>query len=122
METRLVIIILLVHLIVIYYFVVGRHWLKCRLAGVAVSQADILFMRFRGVPAALLTDELVRAHKAGVPLTRMQLEMVYLSGGDIRNVVSGLIYAKRAESGLTYKDALELYLNNVDIATRLKET
>ena len=88
-------------------------WLQARTAGAPVSLLNLVFMRFRKVPPALIVNSRITAVKAGLPFTTDQLEAHYLSGGDITHVVLAMIAADKAGISLSYDRACA-----IDLATK----
>ena len=92
------------------------------LSGVHMSQSEIIFMRLRRTPVDLIISELIKASKSGVSVTRDQLEVIHLSGGNVSNVVAGLIYAKSREISLSFSEASKLDQQKLDLVEHLKKT
>ena len=88
-------------------------WLQARTAGAPVSLLNLVFMRFRKVPPALIVNSRITAVKAGLPFSTDQLEAHYLSGGDITHVVLAMIAADKAGISLSYDRACA-----IDLATK----
>src|SRR6201996_134344 len=64
----IVIAIIVVLVIFLYYFPLAL-WIRTIAAGVPLSIGALIRMRVIGVPAGLIVANLVRARKAGVPVT-----------------------------------------------------
>jgi len=88
-------------------------WFQARVAGAPVGLLNLVFMRFRKVPPALIVNGRITAVKAGLPFTTDQLEAHYLSGGDITHVVLAMIAADKAGISLDYDKACA-----IDLATK----
>jgi uncharacterized protein YqfA (UPF0365 family) len=119
-EIQLIIIIGIALILILYYLLIARYWLKCLLSGVRISQLEIIFMRFRGTPVELIITELIKSNKSGVLLTRDELEACHLAGGNVSNVVNGLIYAKSIGYKMTIAEAIQLDQQKFDIVNYLK--
>jgi uncharacterized protein YqfA (UPF0365 family) len=76
---------------------------------------EIAFIRMRNVPVNKILTELIKAHKSGLSLKLIEIEGCHLSGGDVKNVVDGLIYANAKNIELTFKEASLLDLQKRDI-------
>jgi len=76
-------------------------WLQALTAGARVSLINLIGMRFRKIPPALIVNSRITAVKAGLPFSTDQLEAHYMSGGDITHVVLAMIAADKA--GITTK-------------------
>ncbi len=88
-------------------------WIQARTAGAPVSLLNLVFMRLRKVPPALIVNSRITAVKAGLPFTTDQLEAHYLSGGDIPHVVLAMIAADKAGISLPFDRACA-----IDLATK----
>jgi len=88
-------------------------WIQARTAGAPVSLLNLVFMRLRKVPPALIVNSRITAVKAGLPFTTDQLEAHYLSGGDIPHVVLAMIAADKAGISLSFDRACA-----IDLATK----
>jgi uncharacterized protein YqfA (UPF0365 family) len=82
------------------------------MTGAPVSFLNLLSMRLRRVPIALVVQSRITAVKAGIPLTTDQLEAHYLAGGDVNQVVRALIAAEKANLNLGFNQAAA-----IDLAT-----
>ena len=71
-------------------------WLRTRLAGAPVSMFNLVAMRLRQVPYALIVDVRIRATKAGIQITIDEVEAQFLAGGNVLACVHALIAAKKA--------------------------
>ncbi|MBI3884994.1 MAG: flotillin-like protein FloA [Opitutae bacterium] len=71
-------------------------WLRSRLAGAPVSMLNLVAMRLRQVPYALIVDVRIRATKAGINITIDEVEAQFLAGGNVLACVHALIAAKKA--------------------------
>jgi uncharacterized protein YqfA (UPF0365 family) len=87
-------------------------WIQARMTGAPVSFLNLLSMRLRRVPIALVVQSRITAVKAGIPLTTDQLEAHYLAGGDVNQVVRALIAAEKANLNLGFNQAAA-----IDLAT-----
>lgn len=100
--------------VLIFMRLVGL-WLSAILAGVRVSLLQMVLMRWRRVDPRAIVDNMVTAHKAGIPLTRDQLEAHYLAGGNIKRVVNALVSADKANIPLDFKSATAIDLAGRDV-------
>lgn len=99
---------------------VGRFWLKSLLSGIRITPTQIIIMRIRNTPVNLILTEQIKAAKAGVSINREDLEACHLSGGNVKNVVSGLIFSKAINFDLSIKEAMQLDLQRHDIVNYLR--
>ncbi|MBK1792619.1 flotillin-like protein FloA [Persicirhabdus sediminis] len=88
-------------------------WIQAKSAGAPVSIINLVFMRFRKVPPALIVNSRITAMKANLAYSTDSLEAHYLSGGDVTNVVLALIAADKAGIPLTFERACA-----IDLATK----
>ncbi|MCD6303954.1 MAG: flotillin-like FloA family protein [Planctomycetes bacterium] len=90
-----------------------RPWLAARVGGVPMGLGEYVGMRRRGIDARAVTYALLRAHQAGVQVTREQLEAHDKAGGHVGRTVAALIGAEQADLRLTWR-----MLAAVDLAGR----
>ena len=83
----------IVLLIVFIYLVPVYIWFLCVLNGVKISLIQLIFMRWRKVPPAIIVNAMINSRKAGLNLSSDLLEAHYLAGGHVRSVVNALISA-----------------------------
>lgn len=104
-----------VFLWLLFYFIPIRLWFEALLSGVSVSLIQLILMRWRNVPPKIIVRLLVTAQKAGLNLSRNDLEAHYLAGGNLRPVVSALISADKANIILDFKTATAIDLAGRDV-------
>ncbi len=85
-------------------------WFQAKVSGSDVGLLNIVFMRFRKVPAKLIVEAQITATKADLKVTANQLEAHYLAGGNVMRVVQALVAASRANIALTLKQATAIDL------------
>src|SRR5688500_15450938 len=95
-ELILIGVVILLVIIVFFYLIPFPLWISAMLSGVYVNLLQLMFMRFRKVPPGLIVTSLITATKAGLHLTRNDLEAHYLAGGRVVSVVNALISAQKA--------------------------
>lgn len=96
------------------YIPVGL-WFSALVSGVRVSLLQLVLMRWRNVPPKIIVNAMITSKKAGLELTRDDLEAHYLAGGKIKNVVEALISADKANMGLDFKTATAIDLAGRDV-------
>ncbi len=103
--------VVLVVAIVLFNFlgIFVRAWV----AGAYVGLGNMVAMRLRGVPVALIVDSRITAVKAGIQLATDPLEAHYLAGGNVQQVVLALIAADKAGIPLDFDRACA-----IDLATK----
>ncbi|MBK8343537.1 MAG: flotillin-like protein FloA [Bacteroidetes bacterium] len=121
MENNQIVLILVIVVgfaILIFFLIFMRLfglWLSAQLAGVRISLLQLILMRWRRVDPRAIVDNMVTAHKAGIPLTRDQLEAHFLAGGNIKRVVNALVSADKANIPLDFKAATAIDLAGRDV-------
>ncbi len=100
---------------VILYFIPIGLWFSALLSGVRVSLIQLIFMRWRKVPPSVIVKAMINSTKAGLSLTRDQLEAHYLAGGNVINVVNALISADKANIPLDFNSATAIDLAGRDV-------
>jgi len=98
-----------------FYFVPLGLWFSAVFARVYVPIGQLIGMRIRKVPPAIIINALVSATKAGLKLNRDDLEAHYLAGGNVRSVVNALISADKANIQLDFKAATAIDLAGRDV-------
>ena len=88
-------------------------WVRARLAGAEVGLFDLVGMRLRSVPYAVIVDAKIAATKAGLSVDVEKIDAHYLAGGNIVQTVQALIAAQKAGLHLDWNRACA-----IDIATR----
>lgn len=97
------------------YFVPFPLWVTAFASGVRVSLFQLVIMRLRKVPPSTIVNTMITAHKAGLSLTRNDLEAHYLAGGRVVTVVNALISAKKANIDLDFGAATAIDLAGRDV-------
>lgn len=105
----------LIGLWLIFYFIPVGLWFTALLSGVRISLIQLIFMRWRKVPPKVIVDALITSFKAGIQLTRNELEAHYMAGGRVKTVVNALISADKANIPLDFKAATAIDLAGRDV-------
>jgi len=108
-------VILFIVLAVFFTFVPVALWISALAAGVRVSIFTLIGMRLRRVIPSRIVNPLIKAHKAGLPVTINQLESHYLAGGNVDRVVNALIAAHRANIELSFERCAAIDLAGRDV-------
>lgn len=108
-------VILFIVLAVFFTFVPVALWISALAAGVRVSIFTLIGMRLRRVIPSRIVNPLIKAHKAGLPVTINQLESHYLAGGNVDRVVNALIAAHRANIELSFERCAPIDLAGRDV-------
>ncbi|MDY4861645.1 MAG: flotillin-like protein FloA [Candidatus Onthomorpha sp.] len=102
-------------LLVFFYLVPINMWFQCVLNGVKISLIQLIFMRWRKVPPAIIVNAMVNSKKAGLNISSDLLEAHYLAGGHVRSVVNALISADKANIALDFNTATAIDLAGRDV-------
>ncbi len=100
---------------IMLYFVPVGLWFSALLSGVRISLLQLVFMRWRKVPPSVIVTAMINATKAGLTITRDELEAHYLAGGRVKLVVNALISADKANIPLNFKAATAIDLAGRDV-------
>ncbi|MCH5319538.1 MAG: flotillin-like protein FloA [Paramuribaculum sp.] len=107
---------LLIVLCILFYYVPFFLWISAQVSGVRISLMQLVLMRIRKVPAAVIVRALIEAHKAGLQdVKRDDLEAHYLAGGNVEKVVHALVSASKANIDLGFKMATAIDLAGRDV-------
>ena len=110
-----VVIIALIILAVIFRYFPVMLWVSAQASGVNISLFQLFMMRIRNVPPQVIVRAMVEAHKAGIGLTRDELEAHFLAGGHVEQVVHALVSANKAGLNLSFSDAAAIDLAGRDV-------
>lgn len=97
------------------YFVPVNLWITAVFSGVKISILDLVLMRLRKVPPAVVVSGLINSSKAGLKITTNEIETHYLAGGNVFNVIKALISADKANIPLDFKMATAIDLAGRDV-------
>ncbi len=100
---------------VIFYFIPVGLWFSALVSGVRISLIQLVLMRWRKIPPAVIVNSLIAATKAGLKLNRNELEAHFLAGGRVKSVVNALISADKANMDLDFKSATAIDLAGRDV-------
>ena len=90
-------------------------WISAIASGVRISLWQLFLMRIRNVPPSVIAKAMVEAHKAGIKLSRDELEAHYLAGGHVEQVVHALVSASKANIDLPFGMAAAIDLAGRDV-------
>ena len=110
------IVVIVIGLIALFYMVPVRLWITAIFSGVRLKLfRDLVGMRLRRVPPAVIVNPLITAHKAGIGVETPKLEAHYLAGGHVQQVVNALISADKADIDLAFERATAIDLAGRDV-------
>lgn len=105
----------LIGLWLIFYFIPVGLWFSALVSGVKIPIIQLVLMRWRKIPPAIIVNNLIAATKAGLKLNRNELEAHFLAGGRLKQVVNALISADKANIPLDFKAATAIDLAGRDV-------
>jgi len=109
----LVVIVGVIFAIMFLYFL--NIWIKAVAAGAHISIFNLLGMKLRGIPPALIVNAKIMVVKAGLKIETSELEAHYLARGNVMRVVQALIAADKANIALSFQRAAAIDLAGRDI-------
>jgi len=119
MEKLIPILLVLVGVVGVIIFGVICYFLglyvRAMVSRAPISMFALIGMKLRQVPPRLIVDARIRLIKAGLQLSVDMLEAHYLAGGNVINVVQGLIAADKAGIGLNFQKAAAIDLAGRDV-------
>ncbi len=106
----IIVVAVIIFLWLFFYFIPLGLWFSAVFAKVYVPIGQLIGMRIRKVPPAIILNALINSSKAGLQLNRDDLEAHYLAGGNVMTVVKALISADKANIELDFKAATAIDL------------
>ncbi|MCD6180188.1 MAG: flotillin-like protein FloA [Bacteroidales bacterium] len=110
-----VIIAVVISIWILFVYIPVGLWFSALVSGVRISLIQLVLMRWRNVPPKIIVNAMITSKKAGLELTRDELEAHYLAGGKIKNVVEALISADKANMALNFQTATAIDLAGRDV-------
>jgi uncharacterized protein YqfA (UPF0365 family) len=110
--------VILLLFVLVFVFTFMRYigiWISAKLSNVNVGFFQLFFMQLRRVPPTVIVNALITAYKAGIHISRDELEAHYLAGGRVNTVVNALISAEKANIPLNFKEATAIDLAGRDV-------
>jgi len=102
-------------LIILLYFIPIGIWFQAMITGVRISLVQLIFMRWRKVPLSVIVKAMITSKKAGIAISRDELEAHFLAGGHVQSVVNALVSAEKANLNLNFKTASAIDLAGRDV-------
>ncbi len=106
---------IIVGLFLFFYIIPLNLWITAVFSGVKISIAQLIFMRIRKVPPALVVNALINSTKAGLKVTSNEIETHYLAGGNVNAVIRAMISADKANIPLDWKMSTAINLAGRDV-------
>ena len=108
--------LIVVAVCIFFYYVPFFLWISAIVSGVRISLVQLFLMRLRKVPARVIVQAMIEAHKAGLSeVNRDDLEAHFLAGGNVEKVVHALVSAAKANIDLGFKMATAIDLAGRDV-------
>jgi len=104
----LVVIVGIIFAIIFLYFL--NIWIRAVASGARISIFNLLGMKLRGIPPALIVNVKIMAVKAGLEIETSQLEAHHLARGNVMRVIQALIAADKANIPLNFQRAAAIDL------------
>ena len=109
-------------IVVFYFFIPVGLWITALFSGVKINILQLVGMRLRKVPPALIVNNMIKALKAGLQIKIDQLETHFLAHGDVNKVIDALISADKANIELNFQLASAIDLAGRDVLTAVQDT
>jgi uncharacterized protein YqfA (UPF0365 family) len=109
-------------LVLFVWLIPVRLWVAALASGVAIGPMAFIGMRLRNVSPRAIMPPLITCRKAGLDITATQIQSHYMAGGNVQNVVRGLISANRAKMPLTFQQAREIDLAGRNVSEAVANT
>lgn len=115
LPSLVLLVIIFLGVLLLFSFIPVGLWISALAAGVRVGIFNLVGMRLRRVPPVRIVGPLIKADKAGIPVSSDKLEAHYLAGGNVDRVINALIAAARADIPLAFERgaAIDLAGRNV---------
>ena len=97
-------------LYVLYFFFPIGIWLRAHISGVRISLLDLIDMKIRRIEPSPIVRSMIMAANAGIEIQKDALEAHSLAGGNVENVMTGIIEAKKKGKHISFKEACKLDL------------
>lgn len=110
-----VIVGIIILLFIFLYFIPLNLWFTSVVSGARVGILQLILMRIRKVPPALIVNALINATKAGLKVTANEMETHFMAGGNVNNVIKALISADKANIPLDFNMAAAIDLAGRDV-------
>src|SRR5262249_42134078 len=111
--TIFVLVVLLVIFAILFNFI--GLYIRAYVSGARVSMPELIGMKLRKVPALVIVNSRIQAHRAGLNVTTQEMESHVLAGGDVQRVINAMIAANKANIDLPWQTATAIDLAGRDI-------
>jgi uncharacterized protein YqfA (UPF0365 family) len=110
----IVVLLALLVLFVSLFQFVGLY-IRAKTSGASVRMWELVGMRIRKVNATTIVNNRIRALRAGLQVSQVELESHLLAGGDVQRVIDAMIAANKASIELPWNIATAIDLAGRDI-------
>ncbi len=121
MNVNILYVIVLIVFLLILYFIPVSTYIMAKTSGINISIFEFVAMRLRKVPVNLIVKGLIIAKKAELIIKKEELEAYTLAGGNIENVIYGMVAAKKSGVLLSFKQATNEDMNGVNLVEKYSE-
>ena len=99
-------------------FIPFGTWISARISGIRISLLDLIYMKIRRIAPAPIVRSMIMAAKAGIEIPNEALEAHSMAGGNVENVVTGMIASKNKDRKLSFSEACKLDLAGKDLTKK----
>ena len=107
MNSKLITVAIILIIFLVLYFVPIGIYLTARISGIKISIFSLTGIKFRRSPVGEIVNGLLMAKKADLDVKKEDIEAIALAGGNIRNIIYGMIAAKKLGHELSFRQASE---------------
>jgi uncharacterized protein YqfA (UPF0365 family) len=97
-------------------------FIAAKMGGVKISFGQMIGMRIRKAPIGKIINALIIIDKENLGIQLRDLEAHTFAGGDIDNVILGLINAKRKGVNLSFREACSEDFNGVNLIEKYSDS
>lgn len=97
------------------------HWFMASQADLRISLLKLIQLRFKGYPLDILIDNMIKIKDYKLPFSLEELLVHYDNGGNIDNLIKGMVIARHHNISLSKNAAIKADLNKIDIESGIKE-
>lgn len=110
----LVVLIVAIIILAIVFQFLGLY-IRALVSGARVAMLDLIGMKLRKVPGAMIVNSRIQAIRAGLHISPAEMESHWLAGGHVEVVINALIAASKANIDLTWQTATAIDLAGRDV-------
>src|SRR5215471_10858065 len=118
----IVAVVVIIGIFLFLYIVPLNLWITAWVAGAPIGIGQLVAMRIRKVPPALVVNALINSTKAGLKVSANEIETHYLAGGNVNQVIRAMISADKANIPLDWKMATAINLAGREVFEAVQMT